>query len=161
MSGTTQTYTNFYPWCLKQINILNGLFFPMSSGASIVVLNSFCIFRVVSLTVSVAFSPSLLLRPIPSCLLRFLGRGVGLLLEYMVFLVQDSDFDIEVPPPIGGLQGFCAEVDRELWDVFQGLEMEGPCQHIVGHLRFSGWVVVYISSILVNLCAIFLKGSDR
>ena len=161
MSGTTQTYTNFYPWCLKQINILNGLFFPMSSGASIVVLNSFCIFRVVSLTVSVAFSPSLLLRPVPSCLLRFLGRGVGLLLEYMVFLVQDSDFDIEVPPPIGSLQGFCAEVDRELWDVLQGFEMEGPSQHIVGHLRFSGWVVVYISSILVNLCAIFLKGSDR
>ena len=134
----------------------------MSSGvASIIVFNSFCIFRVIGLIVSVALLLSLLLRPIPFCLLCFLGRGVGLFLEYVVFLVQDSNFDIEVPPPVGGLQGFCTEVDRKLWDVSQGLEMEGPCQHIVGHLRFSGWVIVYISPVLVDLGTIFFKGSDR
>ena len=95
------------------------------------------------------------------CLPRFCGRGAGLFLEHLIFLVQDSNFDAEVPPPIGGLQGFCAEVDRKLWDVSQGLEMESPCQHIVGHLRFSGWVIVYISPVLVDLGTIFFKGSDR
>ena len=132
----------------------------MSSGvASIIVLNSFCIF--VSLASLYRLLSFPLLRPISFCLLCFLGRGVGLFLEYMVFLVQDSNFDAKVPPPIGGLQGFCAEVYRKLWDVSQGLEMEDPCQHIVSHLRFSGWVVVYISPVLVDVGTIFFKGSHR
>ena len=162
MSGTAQTYINFIHGILKQINILNGFILPDVFGCG----EHHCIefllhFRVVSLIVSVALSLSPLLRPISFCLPCFRGCGVGLFLEYMVFLVQDSNFDIEVPPPIGGLQGFCAEVDRKLWDVSQGLEMEDPCQHIVGHLRFSGWVVVYISPVLVDLGTIFFKGSDR
>ena len=57
---------------------------------------------------------------------RFCGRGAGLLLEYFVFLVQDPNFDAEVPPPIGDLQGVCAEVNRKLRDIFQFLEMEDP-----------------------------------
>ena len=162
MSGTAQTYINFIHGILKQINILNGFILPDVFGCG----EHHCIefllhFRVVGLIVSVAFFPSLLSRPIPFCLLCFLGRGVGLFLEYMVLLVQDSNFNIEVPPPIGGLQGFCAEVDRKLWDVSQGLEMKSPCQHIVSHLRFSGWVIVYISPVLVDLGTIFFKGSDR
>ena len=47
-------------------------------------------------------------------------------MEYFVFLVQDPNFDAEVPPPIGDLQGVCAEVNRKLRDIFQFLEMEDP-----------------------------------
>ena len=64
-------------------------------------------------------------------------------MEYFIFLVQDPNFDTEMPPPIGDLQGVCAEVNRKLRDIFQFLEMEDPFQHFVGHSRFSGWVVVY------------------
>ena len=92
---------------------------------------------------------------------HFCGRGAGLLLEYFVFLVQDPNFDAEVPPPIGDHQGLCAEVNRILWGIFQFFEMEDPFQHFVGHSRFSGWVVVYPSSILVDVGDIFSEGSHR
>ena len=82
-------------------------------------------------------------------------------MEHLIFLVQDPNFDAEVPPPIGDLQGVCTEIDRKLWDISQGLEMEDPFQHIVGHPRFPGWVVVYPSPELVDVGTIFSKGSHR
>ena len=162
MSGTTQTYINFIHGILKQINILNGFILPDVFGCG----EHRCIefFRVFVSSASLcwlffSFSPSL--HSVPLRLPCFRGRGVGLFLEYLIFLVQDSNLNTKVPPPIGGLQGFRAEVDCKLWDVSQGLEMEDPCQHIVSHFRFSGWVVVYPSPVLVDVGTIFFKGSHR
>ena len=148
----------------KQINILNELFFPMFSGlTSIVVLNSlvFSCRLSISFIVSVALLLPFLLHLVFFCLPRFCGRGAGLFLEHLIFLVQDPAFDAEVPPPVGGLQGVCTEIDCKLWDISQGLEMEDPCQHIVSHPRLPGWVVVYPSPVLVDLGTIFSKGSHR
>ena len=95
------------------------------------------------------------------CLPRFCGRGADLFSEHLIVFVQDPDFDAEVSPPIGDLQGVCAEIDRKLWDISQGLEMEDPFEHGVGHPRFPGWVVVYPSPELVDVGTILSKGPHR
>ena len=64
----------YYPWYLKQINILNGLFFPMSSGvASIIVLNSFCIFVSLASLYRLLSFPLSYCVPSPSAFFVFLG----------------------------------------------------------------------------------------
>ena len=82
-------------------------------------------------------------------------------MEHLIVFVQDPDLDAEVSPPIGDLQGVCAEVDRKLWDISQGLEMEDPFEHGVGHPLFPGWVIVYPSPKLVDGGTILSEGPHR